>query len=106
MVLQDHSSYLLDLVGFGLGALGLEIQDLGYPLFAEDMMTSLDPLVKAQVPKQAAEGFKRDVGVRSSPEIRSRSLFGMVVESPWPAWWRCRGGMMVHQRPSIVERKN
>jgi hypothetical protein len=52
MVLQDDTTYLLNLVGLCLPALGLQVEDFFNALFGKDMMASSDAFNKAKTPKQ------------------------------------------------------
>lgn len=55
LVFDDDSSDLLDLIGLGVGAIALKVDQFGNTGLAEHVMAALDANLKAQVGKEAAQ---------------------------------------------------
>jgi len=57
--------HLLNLIRLALRSLGLQVQDLSHAFAREDMVAAFDSFFKAQLRKQTAGSFERDIAVRS-----------------------------------------
>lgn len=64
MVFDNDVAHLLDLVGFCLPALRLQVQDFFDPIFRKDVVASTNALHKAKTLQKSTESIKRNVGIR------------------------------------------
>ena len=78
LVLDDDLTHLPDLVGFGLGAVALQIDQLGDICLAEHMMTALDSNLKPELSQQKIQVVEINVGIRRTTQNPEQQFFELA----------------------------